>query len=509
MKARSAHLVALDEGGREAELPGPDCGGVSACPAADDYEIELVHTLPFAFTPAAVVCAATEMHITYFDYQAQSCKLSTGTRLAALSPGCHFLPVPLILRYRSNERINTRSSCSSSALYNLLVNFHFTAAEEDLRREACDWLTRELGTTHDSNPAPMPPGYMPARDFELKLGAKGWLALTWPKEYGGGGRPVSEQFIVEEEVALHGGPASDAIARVIVAPILQAAGSEEQKRRYLPRLARGQITFCLGYTEPESGSDLASLQTRAVREGDDYVINGRKVFTSGADSSEYCWLAARTSDENPKHAGISVFIVPMDSPGVEVRPLVNLLNERWFNEVIFEDVRVPVAERVGRENEGWQVLTSALGVERITIYRAFVHHRALAALIRYARSAQNGRRRWEEAPVRQRLAQLTTDFEIARLLLWRTIRMHEAGVEYRAQAAMVKLFNTEFAQRLYQTGIDVLGLSAQLVDGSPLATWQGAIPHAYLSAVQDTIGAGTSEVQREIIALRGLGLPRG
>ncbi len=389
------------------------------------------------------------------------------------------------------------------------MDFRLSATEEELRREVCEFLTRELGTTHNSDPAPMPPGYMPARDFELKLGAKGWLALSWPVEHGGGGRPVQEQFIVEEEVALHGGPASDAIARVIVAPIMQAAGSEDQKKRYLPQLARGEITFCLGYTEPESGSDLASLQTRAVREGDDYVINGRKVFTSGASSSEYCWLAARTQSDSPKHAGITVFIVPMDSPGVEVRPLVNLLDETWFNEVVFENVRVPVAERVGRENEGWKVLTSALGVERITIYRAFVHWRALLALGRHARGRHNGSRAWDETEVRQRLAELRVEFEIARLLLWRAVQMHGEGQDYRAQAAMVKVFNTEFAQRLYESGMHLLGLYSQLSDGSGLAPWHGAMPHAYLSAVQDTIGAGTSEVQREIIALRGLGLPRG
>ncbi len=388
------------------------------------------------------------------------------------------------------------------------MEFRLSESEEHLRQQVCQFLTRELGTTHDSDPEPMPPTYLPDRDFERKLGEKGWLALSWPVEYGGGGRPIIEQFIVEEEVALHGGPASDAIARVIVAPILLAAGNEDQKRRYLPRLAGGEISFCLGYSEPESGSDLASLQTRAVREGDDYVINGRKVFTSGAESSEYCWLAARTSTDTAKHAGVSVFIVPMESEGVEVRPLVNLLDAHWFNEVVFENVRVPVSERVGAENQGWQVLTSALGVERITIYRAFVHWRALQALFRFARQGRNGAHPWDEAPVRQRLSQLRTDFEIARLLLQRAIQMHAAGLDYRPQAAMVKLFNTEFAQRLYETGIEVLDLYGQLRDGSSRAPWNGAIAHAYLSAVQDTIGAGTSEVQREIIALRGLGLPR-
>jgi alkylation response protein AidB-like acyl-CoA dehydrogenase len=388
------------------------------------------------------------------------------------------------------------------------MDFRLQPQEERLRTEVCEFLTAELGTRHESDPAPMPPGYMPAREFELKLGAKGWLGLSWPVEYGGGGRPVGEQFIIEEEIALHGGPASDAIARIIVAPIMLAAGSEAQKREYLPRLARGEITFCLGYTEPESGSDLASLETRAVREGDDYVINGRKLYTSGAESSEYCWLAARTDSDSTKHAGISVFIVPMDSPGVEVRPLINLLDESWFNEVSFENVRVPVPERVGQENAGWQVLTSALGVERITIYRPFLHWRALLALVRKAQAAANGHTRWDESPVRQALAQLSIDFEIARLLLNRAVQMHSEGVDYRAQAAMCKVFNTELAQRIYVTGLGVLGPYGYLLD-SRFAPWNGAIAHGHLSSVQDTIGAGTSEVQREIIALRGLGLPRG
>ena len=388
------------------------------------------------------------------------------------------------------------------------MDFRLQPHEESLRTEVCEFLTAELHTGHEADPAPMPPGYMPARDFELKLGARGWLGLSWPVEYGGGGRPVAEQFIVEEEIALHGGPASDAIARIIVAPIMLAAGSEAQKREYLPRLARGEITFCLGYTEPESGSDLASLETRAVREGDDYVITGRKLYTSGADSSEYCWLAARTDSDSTKHAGISVFIVPMDSPGVEVRPLINLLDEPWFNEVSFENVRVPAPDRVGQENAGWQVLTSALGVERITIYRPFLHWRALLALIRKAQHPANGDGKWDESTVRQALAQLSIDFEIARLLLHRAVQMHSEGVDYRAEAAMCKLFNTELAQRIYVTGLGVLGPYGYLFD-SPLAPWKGAIAHGLLSSAQDTIGAGTSEVQREIIALRGLGLPRG
>lgn len=396
-----------------------------------------------------------------------------------------------------------QSIAAGKAYNRTTMDFRPSTEEESLRSEVCHFLTKELGTTHDSDPAPMEPGYMPAREFELKLGARGWLARSWPVEYGGGGRPIAEQFIIEEEIALHGGPAADALSRCIIAPMIEEAGNEYHKNRYLPQLARGEITICLGYTEPEAGSDFASLKTSAVRDGDDYVINGRKLYTSGGERSEYCWLAARTDTDSPKHAGISVLLVPMDAPGVEVRPLTNLINENWFNEVVFDNVRVPVTELVGRENEGWKVLTSALGIERITIYRAYIHWRALAALVRRARRAElDGR-------AIGRLAQMRIEYEVAGLLLQRAIQMHSHGIDYRAQAAAVKIFNTEFAQRLYQTGVGLLGMHGQLRDGDHHAPWDGAIAHTYLSAVQDTIGGGTSEVQREIIAIRGLGLPRG
>ncbi len=383
------------------------------------------------------------------------------------------------------------------------MNFRRNPEEEELRREVCAFLTQELGTTHDSDPEPMAPGYMPAREFELKMGAKGWLARSWPPEYGGGGRPIVEQFIIDEEIALHGGPASDALSRCIIAPMIETAGNEYQKQRYLPQVARGEITICLGYTEPEAGSDFASLKTTAVRDGDDYVVNGRKVYTSGAESSEYCWLAARTDSGSPKHAGISVMMLPMDATGVEVRPLINLLDEHWFNEVTFDNVRVPVTELVGRENEGWSVLTSALGIERITVYRAYLHWRAFQGLVRRSR-AGNG-----DGVDGQRLAQLRVEYEIAGLLLNRAIQMHSEDVDFRAQAAAVKVFNTEFAQHLYEAGVALLGPYGQLREGDRRAPWDGAMAHTYLSVVQDTIGGGTSEVQKEIIALRGLGLPRG
>lgn len=386
------------------------------------------------------------------------------------------------------------------------MEFRLTPEQESLRREVCEWLRQELGADHDTDPVPVPPGYMPHREFERKLGARGWLALNWPTEYGGSGRSNFEQFLVEEEIGLHGGPAADALGRCIVGPFILAFGTEEQKREHLHRMARGEETWCLGYTEPEVGSDLAGAQTRAIPEGDYYLVSGRKIFSSGAHQSDFCLLVARTDPAVPKHQGISVLIVPMDAPGVTVRPLYNMLDLHEFNEVIFDNVRVPRDSRVGPENGGWQLMNSALGAERITVYRSFLYWRAFRALVRYVREHDLGPR---QEMARQGLAEIAIGFELARLLLYRAVLMRDRGLDYRPEAAMVKLFNSELAQRLYNLGVAILGLHGALREGSPRALWSGAIAHGYLSVVQQTIGAGTSEVQRNIIALRGLGLPRG
>jgi len=386
------------------------------------------------------------------------------------------------------------------------MDFRLSPQQQALRDEVCRFLTETLGADHDSDPVPLPPGYLHHKEFETRLGQRGWLSLHWPPQYGGGGRPAFDQFLVEEEIGLHGGPASDALGRVIAAPIILAFGSEEQKREFLPPMARGELSWCLGYTEPEAGSDLAAAQTLARPEGDFYVVSGRKLYTSGAESADFCLLVARTDPAAPKHAGISLLAVPMEASGVTVRPLYNLLGLHWFNEVTFDQVRVPRRYRIGPENGGWGVLNSALGVERITVYRCFLHWRLLRGLLRWAREHDLGPQR---ALARQRLAELAIACEVARLLLYRAVLMHDRGLDYRPQAAMVKLFNSELAQRLYDLAVSLLGPYGALREGSARAPWQGAVAHGYLSAAQETIGAGTSEVQRDIIARRGLGLPRG
>jgi alkylation response protein AidB-like acyl-CoA dehydrogenase len=390
------------------------------------------------------------------------------------------------------------------------MDFRFSEEQERLRQEVREFLERELPGWADGAPdglAALVPGYMYFPEFERKLGARGWLGLNWPKEYGGGGLTPIDQLVVDEELAAYGAPGSENIGRTIVGPSILTFGDEEQKRRYIPPLARGEISFCLGYTEPESGSDLAGLQTRAIAQGDDFVINGRKLYTSAADRTTHCWLLARTDPEAPQHRGLSAFVAPMDSPGVTVSRLTNMVDTDWFNEVLFEDVRVPRENLVGQKNRGWYQIASALDVERLALYPYLTHYRVFRALLRYASQTAlcPPERR---ARVRQKLAQLAIEFQVARFLTYRAIWQRSLGRHPDWEAAQVKLFNSEMAQRLYQVAVEIVGLHAQLRGDSARAVLSGVVAQGYLSTVQETIGAGTSEVQRNIIAARGLNLPR-
>jgi len=390
------------------------------------------------------------------------------------------------------------------------MDFRFSEEQEGLRREVRQFLEQELPGWADGAPAGLAalvPGYMYFPEFERKLGARGWLGLSWPIEYGGGGLTPIDQLVVDEELAAYGAPGSENIGRTIVAPSILAFGNEEQKRRYLPALARGEISFCLGYTEPEAGSDLVGLQTRAVAQGDDFVINGRKVYTSAADTTTHCWLLARTNREAPPHRGLSVFVVPMDSPGVTVSGLTNLLDTDWFNEVLFEDVRVPRENLIGQENRGWYQVAGALDTERLALYPYLTHYRVFRALLRHATQATHGRP-GRRARLRQKLAELAIEFQVARVLTYRAVWLRSQGHRPDWEAAQVKLFNSEMAQRLYQVATELVGLHAQLRGESVRAILSGVVAQGYLSTVQETIGAGTSEVQRNIIASRGLRLPR-
>lgn len=394
------------------------------------------------------------------------------------------------------------------------MDFCLSEEQEQLRREVCAYLAQDLGTRHDSDPLPVSQMGVD-REFSRRMGERGYLGISWPVEYGGGGQPVTSQFIVEEEMLVHGAPVTEADTR-LVSSLLFLFGSDEQKRRYGPRAVRGEVEFCSGWTEPGSGSDLASLQTQAVRDGDHFLINGTKIFNTNAHRADVCWLLARTSSEAVKHAGISILLVPMDLPGVVARPLQDLLGRTPFAQISFEDVRVPVTSIIGGEGGGWRVMATAMGSEGITVYRCLAHLRVLRALRRYVEygsfmGSQRERGFSENSlrsQLRHRLAELSIEFEVGRLLLYRGIEMHARGEDTRGASAMVKLFNSELNRRLYTAAVDILGPYGLLLEGSPRAPWEGTVATLFLSTAQDTIAGGTSEIQRNNIAVRTVKLPR-
>ncbi len=350
--------------------------------------------------------------------------------------------------------------------------------------------------------------YEEERTFCKKLAKKGWLVMSLPEEYGGKRRSILEQYIFQETMAYYGAPYGTT-ATTIVAPTLMRYGTDEQKSTFIPRIAAGEIDFALGYSEPNAGTDLASLQLRAELDGDEYVLNGTKMFTSLAHKADYCWLAARTDTDAPKHKGISLFIVDMKAPGITTRPLWTMGGGRT-NQTFWDNVRVPVTQRIGDENQGWYYVATALDFERIGVFPVSRVRRQFDRLVEYVRTADFGGYRPAQDPdVRRRIADLSTDLEVAQMLSYRAAWMVSQGQVPNYEAAMVKIFGTELQQRLTHTATQVLELYGQLLEGSPHAPANGYFEQAYEAAVMPTFGAGSNEILRQIIAARGMGLPRG
>ena len=394
------------------------------------------------------------------------------------------------------------------------MNITFTRQEEDFRQDIRDFLEQELPEGWD----PLgQPGETPekrhafTRDMAKKLADKGWLTLAWPEEYGGQGRSIMEQVVYREEMSYWNVPGTDLGTGAIswVGPVLMIVGTEEQKQEHLPPIAAGERYWCTLYSEPGSGSDLASLQTSAVRDGDDYVINGQKIWTSSAHIADWGWLAARTNPDAPKHRGISLFMLDMKTPGVTVRPIVNMAGRHEFNEVYFDDVRVPAANLVGEEDRGWYTLAVALDFERSGVGYSATARRMLETLTEYARETEhNGQPLGKDPHVRRKLAQRYVETEVSRWLSYKVAWMQSKGLVPNAEASMSKMYGTELTQRVARTGMEILGMAGMLSQGSKWAPLQGYIQQSFLSSTSATIAAGTSEIQRNIIAQRGLGLPR-
>ena len=390
------------------------------------------------------------------------------------------------------------------------MDFAYSKQERRFQKELRDFLTKEVPPDIKSRmlgQIESQSGQAFQRDFIKKLIEKKWMAVSWPKEYGGQEKPALEQLLYAWELSyFHVSPGQTGMS--VVGPTLIHFGTDEQKQSFLPLIARGEVNFCLGYTEPNAGSDLASLQTRADRDGDDWVINGQKIFTSGAERSDYCWLAARTDQSAPKHKGISMFLVDMKTPGITVRPLITLAGYRT-NITHWDNVRVPASRLVGEVNRGWYYAAAALDFERIALFPWGRLEYEFDELVRYCKKMiRGGKPLSKHHEVRKRLAALSIEMSAMKLLATRTAWMIGQSRIPNYEASMLKMFATEFQQRLSNAGMQIAGLFGLLPDGAPHAALDGLINYRYRYAVMPTFGGGSSELMRNIIAQRGLGLPR-
>lgn len=393
------------------------------------------------------------------------------------------------------------------------MDLRFSEKEEAFRKEVREFIFRELPLGWSGEPPGSARDWGLQRRFTRKLGEKGWLGLSWPREYGGQEASPIEEAILYEEIAYHRAPAEAmlVIGVGIVGPTIILYGSPEQRRGHLPGITRGQVFWCQCFSEPGSGSDLASLQTRAVEDGDDFIISGQKTFISIAHLADWCYMIARTDPDAPKHKGLSYFLVNMKSPGITVRPLKSMTGFHHINDVFFDDVRVPKDSLLGEKNRGWYMAVTTLDFERFSLSAtAGYARRSLDEMIEYVKEVERkGKPLAKDPSIRQRLVEMAVETEILRLLNYRVLWMHSQKVIPNYEASMAKLYSSELTQRLAHVGMQILGLYGQLASGSSWAPLDGAISGACLHSVSATIQGGTSEIQRSIIAVRGLGLPRG
>jgi 3-oxocholest-4-en-26-oyl-CoA dehydrogenase alpha subunit len=341
-----------------------------------------------------------------------------------------------------------------------------------------------------------------------RMGADGWLGIGWPKEFGGQGRSAIEQYIFFDEVQRAGFPIPF-LTLCTVGPTLMKYGTDEQKARLLPAILRGELHFAIGYSEPSAGTDLASLRTRAVRDGEEYVVDGQKVFTSLAEYADYIWLAVRTDPEAARHKGISIVMVDTKARGFSLSPIHTLGGNRT-NATYYEGVRVPVSARVGRENEGWKLITTQLNHERVALSVPGPIDRFVEETTAWAREtkASDGRRVIDAPWVQANLARARAHVEVLRLLTWRQAWNIDQGKLDPAESSTVKVFGSESFIRIYGWLLEVLGQQGYLKDGSPGARLRGRVERYYRTSIVLTFGGGTNEVQRDIIAMTGLGMPR-
>ncbi|MGA8305609.1 MAG: acyl-CoA dehydrogenase [Candidatus Acidiferrales bacterium] len=393
------------------------------------------------------------------------------------------------------------------------MDLNLTPEETKFRDELRSWLEanvpKDWGEWREK---PLEESFPYLRAWQRKLYEGGWAAVSWPKEYGGRGATLMEQSLFWEEMArVEAPPMANSLGLGLIGPTIIAYGTDEQKKRFIPKILSAEEIWCQGFSEPNAGSDLAALQTEARLDGDHYVVNGQKVWTSYGWIGNWCELVVRTDSNVPKHKGLSVLLIDMKSPGVEVRPLKQMTGESEFNEIFFRDVRVPVANLLGKVNDGWNVAVSTLMYERGS-YGARLHlifKRAITRLIELSHKFQKDGHPAAQDPItRQKLAQCYAEIEIMRWNQLRAFsRVTATGVP-GPEGSIQKIFWSELNQRLQQIAQEMFGAYGQVLAGDKDAVDNGIWSYGYLRTRGNTIEAGTSEVQRNIIGHFVLGLPR-
>ncbi|MDX6661848.1 MAG: 3-oxocholest-4-en-26-oyl-CoA dehydrogenase alpha subunit [Solirubrobacteraceae bacterium] len=344
--------------------------------------------------------------------------------------------------------------------------------------------------------------------------ADGWSGVGWPTEYGGQARSAIEQFVFFDESMRAGAPVP-MLSLNTVGPTIMNFGTQEQKDYFLPKILKGELHFCIGYSEPEAGTDLANLKCRADIDGDELIINGQKLWTSLASDADWCWLAVRTNQEAKKHKGISMVLVPLKdengnrTPGIEVSPL-HLLGEHDINAVFYTDVRVPIANVVGGIDQGWNLITNQLNHERVTLCSSGVLERMLYGVLEWAQQTKlgDGRRVVDQEWVQMTFARVKANLEFLKLINWKVAWTATQGHLDIADASSIKVFGTEYYMTAIRLLGDILGESAYLPEGSPGAVLKGQLEANYRGLVILTFGGGVNEVQRDLISIFGLGMPR-
>src|SRR5713101_8310579 len=393
------------------------------------------------------------------------------------------------------------------------MDFKFSAEDEAFRSEFRSWLSANLpkaGKAEDGMDfmrESSADDWKRRLEWHKKMHAGGWVGISWPKEYGGRGATLTQQIIYNEELAKVNSPMLvNGLGIMLVGPTIIHWGTEEQKKRYVPKILSADEIWCQGYSEPGAGSDVAGLQTRAVEEGDYFVVNGQKVWTSNAHHADLCILLVRTDPEAPKHKGISYVLVDMHSPGITVRPLTQMTRDTGFNEVFFEDVRVPKKNVVGEKNNGWLVALTSLMYERR--YRGLDNN--IGELVELAKTVRrNGHAAWENDDVRQQIAQFACEVNALRLLHLRQLTRQLKGLPPGPESLFDKAATTEINFGINKFATELLGAYSQIELDAPFAIAEGRWLYRMLASRGLTIAAGSSEIQRNIIGERVLGLPKG